>query len=233
MKKFMLLAASALLLAGMMVSCEPKEKEEGITTLSSFVKKDIQTFPDQVIGASEKEATKILTKAGFEEKDDLRFKRQAVEGYLEYIELTSIDGVIYGMEIEWSNLHADRKVFLEALLEGMVTAYDKELLPNMSAKIRTDELTSQYAEGKYIPYFQAEGTEVEGDFTAFFSNLKLVSFENYLYVNGRFSDEAAGAYFVEESLEDNGLVRSVIAQMEGVDGYITFKCAKDKLSEMY
>lgn len=254
MKKLMMFAAATLLLAGMMVSCKPKE--EVPNDIAGFVKKDIQSIPALVIDKTEADAKKALLNAGFveEEMDEKvaprapkklahkvvaretpkMYVREVADGYIESVALGCMDGTVYGVVVRWINeSKAEKSVFVDALQQAFVATYDKKTLPNFQAYVGADEDEYAYAEGKCIEVMKEEGEEHIGNFAALVASLKTVKFVDGFYAESDFLDDKAFDYFADESQETDGLYKALTAEMWVKEGFggIMFLTLKNHLDE--
>lgn len=187
MKKFMMFAAAALLMAGMMVSCKPNEVEP--KTVGEVIKKDIKSVPELVMGKSDADAKKALLDAGFVESarnelaparamkkaprkvatktKEILYVRTVADGFSEYVACGSADGAVFGVTMMWTkDSVVENNTFVDAAQQALLAAYDKKAYPNFTGYLATEEFEKEYLEGKHANFIQTELDQLEAALTA-------------------------------------------------------------------
>lgn len=182
MKKFMMFAAAALLMAGMMVSCNPNGADS--KTISGVIKKDIKSVPELVMGKSDADAKKALLDAGFVENErevmaparamkkaprkvatraeEVLYVRTVADGFNEYVACGSADGAVFGVTMMWvKDSVVENNTFVDAAQQALLAAYDKKNYPNFVGVLETEEVEKEYIEGKHANFIQTELDQLE------------------------------------------------------------------------
>lgn len=182
MKKFMMFAAATLLMAGMMVSCNPNGADP--KTISGAIKNDIKSVPELVMGKSDADAKKALLDAGFVEgempymaparatkkaprkvtmkAEETAYVRTVADGFSEYVACGSADGSVYGVAIAWlKDSVVKNSTFVDAIQQAVLASYDNKACPNFKGYLATEEIEKEYLEGKHTKFVDEMKAELE------------------------------------------------------------------------
>lgn len=199
MKKFMMLAAAALLMAGMMVSCQPNGADS--KTISGVIKNDVTSIPELVMGKSDADAKKALLDAGFVEgefpfeaparkakkaprklameAEGTVYVRTVADDFSEYVTYVSADGSVFSVGLIWMKRSVvESNTFADAAQQAFMAAYDKKECPNFVGVLESDEMEKLYLEGKRTNEIKAMIDEIEAMFKA--GELTKDEYEMYL-----------------------------------------------------
>lgn len=220
MKKFMMFAAAALLMAGMMVSCNSNGADS--KTISGVIKKDIKSVPELVMGKSDADAKKALLDAGFVEgempymaparatkkaprkiatrTEQVVYVRTVADGFNEYVACGSADGSVFGVTMLWvKDSVVENSTFVDAAQQALLAAYDKKAYPNFMGYLATEEFEKEYLEGKHANFIQTELDQLEAALKA-----------------GQITKEMFDEYKEELSSYDLGGCASLVAALKTV-----------------
>lgn len=199
MKKFMMLAAAALLMAGMMVSCQPTGADS--KTISGVIKNDVTSIPELVMGKSDADAKKALLDAGFVEgempfeaparkakkaprkvameAEGTVYVRTVADDFSEYVTYVSADGSVFSVGLIWmKDSVVESSTFADAAQQAFMAAYDKKECPNFVGFLESDEMEKLYLEGKRTNEIKERMAEIEAMFKA--GELTKDEYEMYL-----------------------------------------------------
>ena len=177
-----MLAAAALLMAGMMVSCQPTGADS--KTISGVIKNDVTSIPELVMGKSDADAKKALLDAGFVEgempfeaparkakkaprkvameAEGTVYVRTVADAFSEYVTYASADGSVFSVGLIWmKDSVVESSTFADAAQQAFMAAYDKKECPNFVGVLETEEFERQYVEGKHTKFVDEMKAQLE------------------------------------------------------------------------